>query len=151
IDFENGHTGDWTAGIVACIRVDDVVCSDHDRDICGWKFRIDLFELIQRRVRHICLSKQHVHVSGHAARNGMNSVFDCDSAFLQYVCELTHCVLRLRCSQTITRHEHNLVCISELRRDVFQSDFAHRPLLLAGGCGCRSASESTEQDVCHRA
>src|SRR6185369_14582823 len=81
----------------------------------------------------------------------MDSVFDSDAALLEYVCELAHCVLRLRGRESITRHEHDLVCAGEVCGDVVKADFAHRSLLLAApGYRCRYASERAEQNVRHR-
>src|SRR6185295_3297787 len=136
--------------IVACIRIDDVVCADHDRDVCSWKFGIDLLELVERGIRNVCFGEQHVHVSGHPACYRMDSIFDGYAALLEHVCEFAHCVLRLRGGEPVTRHEHDFVGIGELGSDVVQTDFAHRAFLLATGGGSGRASESAEQNVCHR-
>src|SRR6185295_5548716 len=86
-----------------------------------------------------------------AARDRMNSVFDGDAALLEHVCKLAHGVLCLRSCESVTRYEYDFVCVSELCRDVVESDFAHRSFLLATGCGCRCASKRAEQNVRHRA
>src|SRR6185503_12050073 len=80
----------------------------------------------------------------------MDAVLHRDAAFLEYVGELAHRMLRLRCRQTVTGHEHDFVRVSELRRDVFETDFTHRSLLLTGGLGrCRTAKRA-KQNVRHR-
>src|SRR6185369_15459281 len=81
----------------------------------------------------------------------MNSIFHSDPALLEHVCELAHCVLRLRGGESVTWHEYDFVCVSELCGDVVETDFAHRSLLLAAArrC-CRCASERAEQNVRHR-
>ena len=46
INFENWHAGDGAARIVARIGIDNIVRADDDCDICCWKLRIDLLELV---------------------------------------------------------------------------------------------------------
>ena len=90
-------------------------------------------------------------MSRHATGYRMDSIFNRDSALLQHVGELTHRVLRLRSRESVTGHEYDFVCVSELGRDVVQTDFAHRSLLLVAGSGCGCASEGTKQNIRERA
>src|ERR1044072_3327044 len=80
----------------------------------------------------------------------MDPIFNSDATLLEHVCELAHCVLCLRGRESVARHEDDLVCVSELRGDVVETDFAHRPVLLAARGCCCCASERAEQNVRHR-
>ena len=76
IDVENRHAGDRTRRVVAGIRIDDVVCADHDADVRLFKRGINRVHFFEFVVFDVSFGHQHVHVSGHATGDWVNGVLD---------------------------------------------------------------------------
>jgi hypothetical protein len=70
---------------------------------------INLIHAEEFVVGNVGLGKQHVHVSGHAPSNGVNSEFHIDTPLVQCIAEFTHFVLRLCHCHSVSRHDDNFV------------------------------------------
>ena len=78
----------------------------------------------------------------------MDPEFHAHSAAFQQIRELANGVLSLRRSHSVSRNEDNLLCIGQLRGDVFQRDLAHS----SSRCSClglHDGSERTKEHVVH--
>ena len=67
------------------------------------------------------LGEQDIHVPGHATGNGMNSVLDGHPSLLERIGQFAYGVLRLRGRHPVTRHEHDLLRVSHLHRDIVEA------------------------------
>ena len=111
---------------------------------------VDLVQLLDDLVRHAGLGEKHVHVSGKAARDGVDRVADVDAARGQRIADLAHRVLRLRDRHAVAGDDDD-----GLRRRQELGDFLHVGLARgAAGARCgpvrrrlRLGAESAEDDV----
>ncbi len=64
-------------------------------------------------VGHVGLGQQHVHVTGHAAGDGMNRKLHFDAALAQFVGKFAHLVLRLGHRHAVTGDDHDALRVGE--------------------------------------
>ena len=102
-----------------------VVRADDDGDVRRREVRVYLFEVVERRVRHVRFGKQHVHVARHPPGHGMYRVLYGHAARFQQAAQLPDLVLRLRGGHAVAGHEYHLARVGELHRDVFRVDLSH--------------------------
>ena len=80
VDVEDRHAVDRRRGRGAGGGVDHVVGADDQHHVGVLELAVDLVHLDQLLVGHLRLGEQHVHVAGHAPRNGVNRVLDGNAA-----------------------------------------------------------------------
>ena len=84
----------------------------------------------ERRVRHVGLGQQDVHVAGHPSGDRMDRVLHLDAALLELIGEFAHAVLRLRDRHAVAGHDDDLIGVRGTARDVVGGNWSAR---LSGG------------------
>ena len=149
---EDRHPVDRRSGRGLRGRVDDVVRADDEHEVGGLEPRIDLVHLDERLVRHVRLGEQHVHVAGHAARDGMDAEHDVDAAALQHLGELGRGMVRPGDREPVPGDDHDPLRVVEEDRDVVGLHRAHRPVdRSAARCRPPPGAEGAEHDAGDRA
>src|SRR5208283_4133237 len=92
VHIENGHTIDRAAGVAASRRIGDVVGANHQRHVGLRHVGIHVVHVQQFVVGNVRLGEQDVHVSGHAAGNGMDAELHVHAALGQPIIEFAHFV-----------------------------------------------------------
>src|SRR4051794_1165509 len=88
VGVEDRHAVDGRARSRLRRRVDHVVGADHQDDVGVLELAVDVVHLLELLVGHLGLSEQHVHVTGHPPRDGVDRVVDLDVALAEQVDEL---------------------------------------------------------------
>src|SRR5690606_32092258 len=116
----DGHSVDGGAWILQGRRVHDVVRPDDDGEIGTGEQRVCLVHIrYQAIVGDVRLGQQHVHVTGHPARHGVDCVADFAALPLDELGQLAHLVLCLGDSQTIPGDDDDQPRVGELDGGVF--------------------------------
>src|SRR5438874_2715949 len=101
------------SSIAAGGRIGYVIGAYDQRYVGLGQVRIDLVQVLQLVVRNIGFREQHVHVSWHASRDGMDAELHVNAALGEGIVELANFVLCLRHSHAIARNNDNFVCGGE--------------------------------------
>src|SRR5437588_3084931 len=149
IDFKNRHSGNRAFRIVASIGVYNIVSSDHYCYIGRREFRVDLLEIVERRIRNVRFGQQDIHVSRHSAGHRMNRVFDSYASSFEHRRQLANRVLCLSSCHSVARHKDYLIRVCKLDRYIFSLDLTHLAETAAEG-HFNLGPERSEQDIGYR-
>ena len=72
VDVQDRHAVDRRTFRFARGGVHNVACADDDNGVTALEIVVDRVEFIEMLVIDVRFGKQHVHVSGHPSRNGMD-------------------------------------------------------------------------------
>src|SRR5689334_6291959 len=54
VDLQDGHSGDDALWVISRFWVHNIIRTDHDCHIGGWKLRVNILQLIKLRVGYVC-------------------------------------------------------------------------------------------------
>jgi len=131
----------------------NIVSADNHAHVNIAHLGVDLVHLLDDIIRHIGLSEQHIHLSRHAAGDGVDAELDSLAHALALAEHIRHGHLGTTGSHTITRDDENLVGVSQKLGDGFRSRFAmlldDLVTLLNGGDGVHTAEDNVEDVTVH--
>ena len=146
IGVQYRHAIDGTAGITTGHGVDDVVSSDDQRNIRGIEFRIDLIEIKDQVVGDTGFGEKHVHMPGHAARDGMDCKFYFNPAFLQQLAQFPDLMLRLCNGHAIAGYDNHFLAKRHHNADIVGFDGFHGAAEF-GAAALVCFAKAAEQDI----
>mmetsp|Transcript_7123 Transcript_7123/g.16243 ORF Transcript_7123/g.16243 Transcript_7123/m.16243 type:complete len:296 (-) Transcript_7123:2128-3015(-) len=111
--LNDGHARQLRVGILNRVGVDGVVRSHDERCVKAAHLIVDLLHLEHDVVRNTRLRQEHVQLSGHSARNGVDANHHLAVVRLQHANEVRESALRLRHRQAVAWHDQNLLGIRE--------------------------------------
>ena len=132
-------------------RIGDVIGADHQRDISLREFAIDVIHLDQPVVGNVGFGQQHIHVSWHAARDGMDGKSHIHTSLAECVIEFTYLVLSLRDRHAITRNNDDLVGGGQDCGRFFRRRAADRLCFCPSCRGSLNLAECAEENIAERA
>ena len=132
-DLQNGHAGDRTVRVGLGRRIDDVIRTNHHRDVNIRKIAVDLVHFKNDVIRDSGLRQQDIHVSWHTPGDRVNTKTHVDVPGPQGRRNFVHYMLGLCNRHAITGNDHHLFGICEKRGCFLRID-RHNFALDLSGC-----------------
>ena len=112
-DIQDGHAVDRCAFGRIRSRVHNIVGADHNDDIGVFEILIDVLHLIQFVVGDVDFRQQHIHMTRHTPRDGVDGKLDLFPVSFKLSHELLHGRLRLRQCHAVARHNDDALGVAQ--------------------------------------
>mmetsp|Transcript_39632 Transcript_39632/g.100677 ORF Transcript_39632/g.100677 Transcript_39632/m.100677 type:complete len:336 (+) Transcript_39632:127-1134(+) len=115
-DLDDGHAPNRTTLDLLRRGIHHVVCADDKHHVVVLHTRIDLIHLKDPLVWHSCLGQEHVHLTGHAAGDGVDPELQIDIVASEQAGNLAHGSLCTRHGHAVARDHQYLSGIDKQLR-----------------------------------
>src|SRR3712207_1768187 len=151
LDFQDRHAayGGVLLGIVGG-GVDDVVGADDDRGVRVVELGVYVLEVVELFVGDADLGQEHVHVPGHAARDGVDAKEHLLALRLKELHQVVHGALSLGDRESVAGYDHHLLrLVREVLAYLLGTRVVDRSLLQLLFGGARGG-DAGEDDLAQR-